>query len=90
MNWPKHLAKQCCIAVLLLDVLPSQKNLMTDKGFNLLDECAARCEHLYPQKEACISSSRRSSKIYTSGTIANSQRMVTEINESGAVAKNEI
>ena len=30
---------------------------MTDKGFNLFDECAARCVHLFPQEEECTSSS---------------------------------
>ena len=55
---------------------------MTDKGFNLFDECAARCVHLFPQEEECTSS-----KVYTSGSIANSQRMLTEINGSDAIAK---
>ena len=35
-----------CLAVLFFDVLPSHTNIMTDKGFNLFDECAARCLHL--------------------------------------------
>ena len=30
------------------------------------------------------------SKMYTSGSIANSQKMLTEINESGAIAKIKI
>ena len=55
---------------------------MTDKGFNLFDECAARCVHLSPQEEECTSPSWGGSKMYTSGSIANSQRMLTEINES--------
>ena len=60
---------------------------MTDKGFNLFDKCATRCVHLSPQEEECTSSSWGDSKIYTSGSIANSQRMLTEINGSGTVAK---
>ena len=60
---------------------------MTDKGFNILDECAARCEHLFPQEEECTSSSWEDSKMYTSSIIANSQKMQTEINESGTLAK---
>ena len=60
---------------------------MTDKGFSLFDECAARCVHLFPQEEECTSSSWGDSKMYTSGSIANSQRMLTEINESSAIAK---
>ena len=28
-------------------------NLMAYKGFNFFDECAARCVHLFPQKEEC-------------------------------------
>ena len=51
---------------------------MTDKGFNLFDEYAARCVHLFPQEDEC-------SKMYTSSNIANSQKMLTEINKSGAI-----
>ena len=40
-----------------------------------------------PQEEECISSSWGDSKVYTSGSIANSQRMLNEINEIGAIAK---
>ena len=57
---------------------------MTDKGFNLFGESAARKVHLFPQEEECTSSSGGDSKLYTS---ANSQRMQTEINESGTIAK---
>ena len=60
---------------------------MKDKGFNLFDKCAAWCVHQFPQEEECTSSSWRDSKMYTSSSIANSQRMLTEINESGAIAK---
>ena len=60
---------------------------MTDKGFNLFDECAARCVHLLHQEEECTSSYREDSKLYTSGSIENSQRILTEINENGAIAK---
>ena len=52
---------------------------MADKELNLFDECAARCVHLHPQEEDCTSSSWEDSKIYTSGSIENSQRMLTEI-----------
>ena len=54
---------------------------MIDKGFNLFDECIAGSVHLSPQEEQCTSS------LYTSGSIANSQRMLTEINKSGTIAK---
>ena len=60
---------------------------MTDKRFNLFDECAARCSHLGLQEEECTSSSWGDSKMYISGSIVNSQRMLTEINKSGAIAK---
>ena len=60
---------------------------MTGKGFNVFDECASRCVHLFPQEEDCTSSSWWDSKMYTFGSIASSQRMPTEINESGAIAK---
>ena len=58
---------------------------MIDKGLNLFDECAARCVHAAPQE--CTSSSWGDSKMYTSDSIANSQRMLTGFTESGAVAK---
>ena len=60
---------------------------MTDKAFNYFDKCAARCVHLFPQEEECTSSSWGDSKVYTSSSIANSQRMETERNESGTIAK---
>ena len=60
---------------------------MTDEGFNLFNECAARCVHLFLQEEECTSSSWGDSKMYTSSSIANSQRMQTEKNESVTVAK---
>ena len=45
--------------------------------------------YLCPQEEECNSSSWRHSKIYTPGTIADSQtdRAPTEINKNGAVVK---
>ena len=60
---------------------------MRDKGFNIFNECTSRCVHLSPQEEDWTSSSWGYSKMYTSGSIANSQRMLTGINESGAIAK---
>ena len=60
---------------------------MTDKGINLSDECAARRVHLFPQEEDWTSSSWGDSKMYTSGSTTNSQRMPTEINESDAIVK---
>ena len=63
---------------------------MTHKGFNIFDECAARCVHLFPQEEECTSSSWEDSKMYTSDSIANSQRMLTKIKESGIITKQRI
>ena len=60
---------------------------MRDKGFNLFDESTTRCGHLFPQEEECISSSLGDSKMYLSSSIANLQRMQTEINERGTIAK---
>ena len=60
---------------------------MVDKGFNRFDECAARCAHLLPLEEECSSSSWGDNKMYTSGTLPNLQRMLTEINESGVTTK---
>ena len=70
-----------CLAALFFSVLPRHANIMIDKGFNLFDECIAGSVHLSPQEEQCTSS------LYTSGSIANSQRMLTEINKSGTIAK---
>ena len=63
---------------------------MTDKGFNLLDECGSKCAHLSPQEEECTASSWGDSKMYTSDSIASSQRILTEINKSGTIAKIKI
>ena len=46
---------------------------MSDKGLNLFDDCAAECVYLCPQKEECTVSFWEHSKIYTPGTIGNSQ-----------------
>ena len=60
---------------------------MTDKSFTRFDECTARCVHLFPQQEECTSSSWGDSKMYKSGSIANLQKMLAEINKGGALAK---
>ena len=60
---------------------------MVEKCVNLFDEFVSECVHLYPQVEECISSSWGDSKMYTPGTIANSQRIPTKINKNGAIAK---
>ena len=46
-----------CLAVLFFYVLPRHTNTMTDKGFNIFDECAFRCVCISPQEEECNSSS---------------------------------
>ena len=86
----KTIDEAICLAALLFYVLPRHTNIMTDKVFKLFDECAARCVHLFPQEEECTSSSWGDSKMYTSSSIANSQRMQTEINKSGTIAKKRI
>ena len=63
---------------------------MTDKVFDLFDEYAVRCVHLFPQEEECTSSSWGDSKMYTPGSLANLQRMLTEIKKSGAIVKIKI
>ena len=60
---------------------------MRGKEFNIFDECGARFVHLFPQKEEYTSSSWGDSKMYRSGSKANSQRMLTEINESDTIVK---
>ena len=59
---------------------------MTGKGSNVFQECVSSCVHLSPQEEERTSSSRGDSKMCTSGSIASSKRMPTEINESGTIA----
>ena len=76
-----------CLVVLFFNVLSRHANIMTNKGFNIFDDCAARCVHLPPQEEECTFSSWGDTKRYTSGNIAYSQRMLAEINESSAIAK---
>ena len=61
---------------------------MADKGLNLYYESAAKRAHLSPQEEECITSSEGDrGKIYTPGTISNSQRTATKINKIGAVCQ---
>ena len=79
--------KQFVLQFCFFYLLSRYTNIMTDKGFNLFDKCALRCVHLSSQEEECTSSSWEHSKIYTSGSIINSQRMLTEINEKSATAK---
>ena len=47
---------------------------MINKGLNVFDDCAAECVHLCPQEQEFTSSFWVHSKIYTLGTIPNSQR----------------
>ena len=61
---------------------------MSDNRLNLLKECTARCVHF------TIPSVRRvhifpwgDSKMYKSGNIANSHKMPTEINKTGAIGR---
>ena len=52
---------------------------MTDKAFNLLDECPVRCVCLFPQEEEYTSPCWGESKMYTSEK--------NETNESGTISK---
>ena len=57
---------------------------MTDNGFNIFYECAARSS---PSERRCTSS-WGDIKMYTSGSIPNLQRiLIIEINESGAIVQ---
>ena len=60
---------------------------MADKGCNLFDKSVARCVYMFPQEEEYTSSSWGDSKMYTSGTIANSHMMLNKINESDVRTK---
>ena len=70
-----------------LDILRRHTTLMAGKRFNLIDACASRCLYLSPQEEESTSSSWASNKMDTTGSISNSQSMLTEINSSGSIAK---
>ena len=55
---------------------------MAGRDLLFFDECAAKCVHLSHQEEECSAFSLGDrGTIYTSDTIANSQRMSTEINK---------
>ena len=54
---------------------------------NLFDEYAALCVHLSPQEEDCTSNYWEEGEMCTSGSTANSQGILTKINQSGALAK---
>ena len=84
-NYEMQNAKVNFLAVCLV-VLFFFLNVLT-RHTNLFGECAARCVHLSLQEEECTSSSWGDSKMYTSASIANSQRMLTEMNENGTIAK---
>ena len=75
------------VLILVFYVLTTHINIMTDILFNFFDECATICVRLFPQEEERTSSSRSQSKMYISGSIANSERMLTDINESGVITK---
>ena len=60
---------------------PCHDSIVTDKGLNLFDDCAAKCVYLCPQEEKCSSSSWGHSEIYTPGTIANSDRQCANWNK---------
>ena len=49
----KQFVLQSCLFYALL----RHTNIVTDKGFNLLDKCAGRCVHLFSQEEEWSSSS---------------------------------
>ena len=68
---------------------PCHNNIETCKGLNLFDDCAAECVYMCPQEEECTSYSWGHSKIYTLGTMENSQtdRAPTEIDKDGSVVK---
>ena len=60
---------------------------MAEKGFNLFDECASRCVDMSLRKKSATSFSWGDNKMYKSGSLVSSRRMLTEINERGTIAK---
>ena len=73
-----------------LDVLSKYSNIMVNKGFNLLDEYAARYINLSPLEENAFPRLEWNYKMYTTGSIANSHRILTEINKTSAITKVKI
>ena len=74
----KTIILQCCF----LDVLLKHSNIVAYKGFWWM--CCQLCTSV-TSGEGCTSSSSRDSKMYTSGTMANVQRMPTEISKNGTI-----
>ena len=70
---------------MFLDVLPRHNNLIVDSGLNIFPDCAARCVYLSPEEEECTYSCWGEGKMNLSGSIANSRRMLNEINKNGAI-----
>ena len=68
---------------------PCHNNIVTDKGLNLFEDCTPECVYLCPHEEECTSFSWGHSKMYTPGTIANSQtdRTPAKMNKNGDAAK---
>ena len=62
------------------------QDTLTKLLINLFDECTAEFVHLFPQEEDCTSYFREDSKMYTTCTIANSQKMSTKIKKNGTIA----
>ena len=65
--------------VLFSDELPRHSNITVDKMLNLFNKCATRYLHLSSWEEECASSSWGDIKMYTSRSITNLQRKLTEI-----------
>ena len=61
--------------------------MISDKGLNFFDECAAEYLHLCCQEEQCTFSLRGENKMHTPGTIAKLQRMKTKMNKNGAISE---
>ena len=60
---------------------------MAHNGFNLFDECAVRYIYLSPKAKDCASFYWKDSKMYTAASIPNSQKISSDINKTGAIAK---
>ena len=63
---------------------------MVNKGFNLLDEYAARYINLSPLEENAFPRLEWNYKMCTTGSIANSHWILTEINKTSAITKVKI
>ena len=69
---------------------PRHNHIVTDKGSNLLDECAVECVHLCPQEEECTPPSEGTVNVPIWHYIEFTGRMLIKVNKNNAAVKARI